>query len=601
MAKGIVAKIWNISVGSGSRSAAAQISSSIEYIENPEKVGVVLDIDNANLLTNQLTYVTNDVKTMDGLYVGGRHIVDFSNATNEMMQVKEFYGKLGGRVATHGIISLDREESDPRNAGKLMLLLNDFMTELFPEHQVVYAVHTNTENLHIHFVINTVGLDGKKIHMDRSFMKKVFEPTLNKLAEKYEFTPNEKWRRDVVEDKMPIAKRKILLRKLIDHAIEQTDDIESFIAYLRADGLEVNVGKHISIEMDDMTRPMRTNQLGENYTPQAIVRRLATKQAPLVWNSVGEHSHYLSKRELVNFTPTKMKKYKDMSKEEKQKALRLIRLGRNPWEERYIDNWQIQKMARELNETAYVYELVHFYSGGRDNTDEAMQEIVARREQLQEEIKVIRKSLKEYQPIISIYEEMKQYMVKAYLFDVYGKTEYVADFLKYKELARRLEVSYNKSVEEVADFVADQRGQLAYAKTQVKELSAQYKAIYRFVNAGKFVDRQHVLSFMDAVGHSEAVRQGKEYKVYVNELRYITAENVDDVVIRVMTMPEMVDGKPIVTTKIEVLDANETVIKTVSSKDLDTAAFNKELVALAEEYGLKDCSIHKTKIHKKSL
>ena len=316
---------------------------------------MVLDIDNANLLTNQLRYVTNDVKTMDGLYVGGRHIVDFDNATNEMMQVKEFYGKLGGRVATHGIISLDREESDPKNAGKLMLLLNDFMAELFPEHQVVYAVHTNTENLHIHFVINTVGLDGKKIHMDRSFMKKIFEPTLNKLAERYEFTPNEKWRRDVVVDKVPIAKRKILLRKLIDHAIEQTDDIESFIAYLRADGLEVNVGKHISVEMDDMTRPMRTNQLGENYTPQAIVRRLATKQDPLIWNSVGEHSHYLSKRELVNFTPTKMKKYKDMSKEEKQKALRLIRLGRNPWEERYIDNWQIQKMARELNETAYVH------------------------------------------------------------------------------------------------------------------------------------------------------------------------------------------------------------------------------------------------------
>lgn len=601
MAKGIVAKIWNISVGSGSRTAAAQISSSIEYIENPEKVGVVLDMDNANLLTNQLTYVTNDVKTMDGLYVGGRHIVDFDNATNEMMQVKEFYGKLGGRVATHGIISLDREESDPKNAGKLMLLLNDFMAELFPEHQVVYAVHTNTENLHIHFVINTVGLDGKKIHMDRSFMKKIFEPTLNKLAERYEFTPNEKWRREVVVDKVPIAKRKILLRKLIDHAIEQTDDIESFIAYLRADGLEVNVGKHISIEMDDMTRPMRTNQLGENYTPQAIVRRLATKQDPLIWNSVGEHSHYLSKRELVNFTPTKMKKYKDMTMEEKQKALRLIRLGRNPWEERYIDNWQIQKMARELNETAYVYELVHYYSGGRDNTDIAMQEIITRREQLQEEIKAIRKSLKEYQPIISIYEEMKQYMIKAYLFDVYGKTEYVADFLKYKELAHRLEASYNKSVEEVADFVADQRGQLAYAKTQVKELSAQYKDIYRFVNAGKFVDRQHVVSFMDAVGYKEAVRQAKDYKVYVNELRYITAANVDDVVIRVMTMAEIVDGKPIVVTNIEALDKDENVVKTVSSKDMDNAAFNKELIALADEYGLKECSIHKTKIHKKSL
>ena len=540
MAKGIVAKIWNISANSNTRSASAQIASSIEYIENPEKVGVVLDIGSVNQINNQLMYVTNEVKTMDGLYVGGRHMVDFNNATEEMMRVKEFYGKTDGRVATHGIISLDRGESGEANAGKLMLLLNDFMEALFPEHQVVYAVHTNTENLHIHFVINTVGLDGKKIHMDRSFMKKVFEPTLNKLAEKYGFTPNEKWRRDVVEDKVPIAKRKIILRKLIDRAIEQTDDIEAFIAYLRANGLEVNVGKHISVETDDMVRAMRTNQLGENYTTKAIIHRLATKQNPLIWHSVGEHSHYLSKRELVNFTPTKMKKYKDMTSEEKQKALRLIRLGRNPWEERYIDNWQIQKMAKELNETAYVYELVHFYSGGRDKTDSAMEEILNRREQLQKEIKEIRKSLKEYQPIINIYEEMKQYMIKAYLFDAYGKTEYVADFLKYKELARILEVSYNKTVEDVADYIADQRGALAYAKTQVKELSAQYRAIYRYVNAGMFVDRGHVLSFLDAVGYAEAIRQAKEYKVYVNEIRYITAKNADDVVIRVTTMPEMV-------------------------------------------------------------
>ena len=99
-------------------------------------------------------------------------------------------------------------------------------------------------------------------------------------------------------------------------------------AYLRANGLEVNVGKHISVETDDMVRAMRTNQLGENYTTKAIIHRLATKQNPLIWHSVGEHSHYLSKRELVNFTPTKMKKYKDMTSEEKQKALRLIRLSR---------------------------------------------------------------------------------------------------------------------------------------------------------------------------------------------------------------------------------------------------------------------------------
>lgn len=600
MAQGIVAKIWNITAASG-KSASAQISSSIDYIENPEKVGVMLDIDNVNQLNNQLMYVTDEIKTVDGLYVGGRHIMDFDNATSEMMQVKEFYGKLDGRVAMHGIISLSEEESDPRNAGKLMLLLNEFMERIFSEHQVVYAVHTNTENMHVHFVVNTVGLDGKKIHMDRSFMKKTFEPTLNQLAEKYGFTPNEKWRREPVVDKIPIAKRKVLLRKLIDHAIEQTDDVAAFIAYLRADGLEVNVGKHISVEMDDMVKAMRTNQLGENYTAKAIVRRLATKMDPLIWKGVGEHSHYLPQREMVNFVPAKMKRYQDMTRAEKKQALRLIRLGRNPWEENYIDNWQIQKMTRELNETAYVYELVHYYSNGKDNVKAAEAEILARKQKLTEEMKALRENLKRNQPIISIYDELKEYMVRAYLFDVYGRTEYVADFIKYRELVERLEVSYGKTVEEVADFVADQRGQLAYAKAQVSELSAQYREILRFTKEGRFVDKGHILSFFDAVGHKEAVRQAREYNIFTSEIRYITAKNVDDVIIRVMTMPETVDGKATVTTKIEVMDGKDKVIRTVESKEMDSKAFNKEIYELAEEYGLKECIIHKNNIHKKSL
>lgn len=600
MAQGIVAKIWNITAASG-KSASAQISSSIDYIENPEKVGVMLDIDNVNQLNNQLMYVTDEIKTVDGLYVGGRHIMDFDNATSEMMQVKEFYGKLDGRVAMHGIISLSEEESDPRNAGKLMLLLNEFMERIFSEHQVVYAVHTNTENLHVHFVVNTVGLDGKKIHMDRSFMKKTFEPTLNQLAEKYGFTPNEKWRREPVVDKIPIAKRKVLLRKLIDHAIEQTDDVAAFIAYRRADGLEVNVGKHISVEMDDMVKAMRTNQLGENYTAKAIVRRLATKMDPLIWKGVGEHSHYLPQREMVNFVPAKMKRYQDMTRAEKKQALRLIRLGRNPWEENYIDNWQIQKMTRELNETAYVYELVHYYSNGKDNVKAAEAEILARKQKLTEEMKALRENLKRNQPIISIYDELKEHMVRAYLFDVYGRTEYVADFIKYRELVERLEVSYGKTVEEVADFVADQRGQLAYAKAQVSELSAQYREILRFTNEGRFVDKGHILSFFDAVGHKEAVRQAREYNIFASEIRYITAKNVDDVIIRVITMPDTVDGKATVTTKIEVVDGKDKVIRTVESKEMDSKAFNKEIYELAEEYGLKECIIHKNNIRKKSL
>ncbi len=247
MAQGIVVKLWNVSASSGTRSASAQLTSSIQYIENPEKVGGSIAINTVQQINNELNYVAEELKTMQGLYVGTRHITDIGNATTEMMQVKEFYGKLDGRIATHGVISLDEEESDIQNAGNLMLLLNDLMKSVFPENQVVYAVHTNTENLHIHFILNTVGMDGKKIHMDKQFMRKVLEPEVNKLAVKYGFTPNTTWSQEVKRDQVPWAIRKIELKKRLDDAIEQTADMAAFVAYLRAKGMTVNVGKQIFI------------------------------------------------------------------------------------------------------------------------------------------------------------------------------------------------------------------------------------------------------------------------------------------------------------------------------------------------------------------
>ena len=76
MAEGIVVKIWNVSANSSTRSGASQIQSSIAYIENPEKVGVRIGDNTGTQVGNELSYVMNDMKTLDGLYVGCRHILD---------------------------------------------------------------------------------------------------------------------------------------------------------------------------------------------------------------------------------------------------------------------------------------------------------------------------------------------------------------------------------------------------------------------------------------------------------------------------------------------------------------------------------------------
>ena len=596
MAQGIVVKIWNVTAGANTRSASAQIKDSIAYIENPEKVGKPLKIGAQSLMKNELTYVTNDLKTVNGLYVGCRHLTDISNATEEMMQVKKFYGKTDGRVATHGVISLDESESDSKNAGKLMLLLSDVMQQVFPDNQVVYAVHTNTENLHIHFIINTVGLNGKKIHMDKKFMREVLEPTVNRLAEKYGFTPNETWRKERVTDPLTLTQRKIFLRKQIDLAIEQTDAFDAFVAFLRAKGLTVNVGRQISLQSEDMPKAMQTGKLGENYSLEAISERLMGKYDPLQKGKAGIYYEAILPEEMVKITPYKMKKYKDMTAEERTETVRLLKLKRNPWQESFRDNWQMQKMSDELKQISYIYKLSHFYSNGTDKVSDALAEIAERRKSISEEKKELRDLLKKHKPEIDIYEEMKQYMVRAYLYDAYERAEFEEDFLKYKELTERLKASYDKDVEEVADFVSETKAEIFYLKAQEQELSKQYVAIKKFSESGELKAYQDEYSFFYAIGHSKALYDAKEYGIYATDLKIIKIEGNDDVTIRVVTTPDMNGGKPTVSTAVSVISKDGINLKEFSSKDMEEKAFYKAIYEVQSEYNIKKCSISRNKL-----
>lgn len=599
MAQGIVVKIWNVKAGSGTRSASAQISDSIAYIENPEKTGVSLDLSGKDQIGRELHYVTNDLKTLDGLYVGGRHISDISHATDEMMQVKEFFGKMDGRVATHGVISLSESESDPKNAGKLMALLDDVMAEVFPNHQVVYAVHTNTENLHIHFILNTVGLDGKKIHMDKAFMRDVLEPAVNRMAEKYGFTKNSAWTREKHKDPLDLPKRKMMLRKAIDIAIEQTDTFDAFVAYLREEGFSVNVGKNLTMQTAEMPHAMRTGQLGERYSISSIRDRLSSKYDPFKEAKAGDYYQSILPEEMANIVPLRMKKYKDMTKDEKKEAVRLLRLGRNPWTERSNTNWQMQNMASELKNVGYVYKLVHHYSKGSDVSEAALDQILIFRKEIAEEKKGLRFLMKEYKPIRDIYKEMKTHMARAYLFDVYGHTEYILDFQIYQSLSDRLMQGYGKTVEEVADLEFELNAKMAYLKAQDRELSDQYTAIKKFIETGRLQQVEDDYSFFNAIGHSQALYDARHSNIYASDIREIRPEG-KDITIRAVTRPSIKDGKNTVVTSLTVIDKEGRKVKEVSSEDMTEKDFNKEIYGIQEEYGIRRCQISRKNFTGKS-
>lgn len=88
----------------------------------------------------------------------------------------------------------------------------------------------------------------------------------------------------------------------------------------------------------------------------------------------------------------------------------------------------------------------------------------------------------------------------------------------------------------------------------------------------------------------------RDFNVLATDIRYITAKDVDEITVRVITTPEVIDGKTTVATTVTVLGENNRVIKEFSSNDMEARAFNEAIFELADEYGLKECQTRKKNI-----
>ena len=589
--EGIVAKIWNIKEGTMGRGAAVQITDSISYITNSEKCDGVIVNDDFMQVGREVSYVINDIKTLQGLYVGGRHISDIQNATNEMMQVKEFHNKLGGRVALHGIVSLPVGESGKENAGKLMMLADDLLEEIFPDHQAIYAVHSNTENLHVHFVVNTVALNGRKIHMDHNFMSKVFDPYLNKLARQYGFSPNMAWEEEKEPDEIKFSDRVIKLRQVVDTAIEWSDDFDSFLHNLRSQGIQVNCGKYLSLRMDGMSRAIRSFRLGSRYTIDAIRDRLLGKREELIRSEVGDHIFAGGSPAQIYVKTTPLKKYADMDAEEKKEAIRMLKLGRNPWREQYKSNWQLQRIAEEFHRTANIYELIRTYAPDTGNVNDALRNIIQKQKEIAEEKKVVKTKLRDYKPIIDLYKEAVKHEKRAYLYEFAGCDEYLSDYLEYKMLVDRLEKGYSKTINEVAEYVEEEENQILYAKAQAKELSSAYHTILRFAQNELRQQEAEYMSLYEAIGYAKAKTAAVHQGVFESSIKYIAADSVDDGYIRVVILPDIVGGTRTVTATVSVYGKNGELKKEFSSQETNVKEFNQNISELKADMGFYRCHI----------
>lgn len=221
---------------------------------------------------------------------------------------------------------------------------------------------------------------------------------------------------------------------------------------------------------------------------------------------------------------------------------------------------------------------------------DAKDKLIDLQKQISEQKKQINQNLRHYKPQIDIYKQMRELENRAYLYDIGGYTEYEKEYLEYKALSDRLWDAYGKTIGDVSSFYEDQQDQLAYAKAQSEELSLQYKALISYEKE-KFKVPGEEMSFFDAVGHSKAKAESA-YGVFASRLAYITAEDNTDTIVRVVTTPDIMDGKNTVTTTVCMLSFDGEVLEEISSAHMSAKEFNKAINEMKYQYGFMQCKAH---------
>ena len=118
-----------------------------------------------NAISYVFRYITDFDKTKG--YTGTRNIIlDYAPLIMEATQ-KAFLKEDGNRLI-HFIISFSETESYSKYDA---LTIAHQTALLFPDHQIIFGVHSGTDNIHIHFMINSVSfVDGSKLAPDKTLL-----------------------------------------------------------------------------------------------------------------------------------------------------------------------------------------------------------------------------------------------------------------------------------------------------------------------------------------------------------------------------------------------------------------------------------------------
>ena len=253
----------------------------IDYANNPDKTTAKEYLDED--LYTAIRYVENDDKTDQTMFVSGVNCSKH-NAYNEMIAVKRRFGERGKNIAYHGYQSFAIGEVTPEEAHDIG---KETARKMWgAKYQVVVTTHLNTDNIHNHFVVNSVSFKtGRKFRNgigDRIELRKISDAICaerNKsVIQGNKFYSNKKayW----VEKSGKLTHRD-MLRKDVEEALSQCASFKEIEYYLKTLGYRFERDfyyDHPSVYAEGWKRAVRISSLGEQYSKERIRERCRENQ-----------------------------------------------------------------------------------------------------------------------------------------------------------------------------------------------------------------------------------------------------------------------------------------------------------------------------------
>ena len=247
-----------------------------DYAMNPEKTEY-------EDLKQSIDYAVNGDKTQmlseKAFLVTGIHC-NADSACEEMSQVKEHFGKTGGNVAYHAYQSFKPGEVSPQQCHEIGLqMARDLWGNRY---QVLVATHLDKEHLHNHFIINSVSfVDGKKFNDNKAAyakLRKRSDEICRQRGLSVIEKPRGKTPRSIyLAEKRGEPTKYNLMRQAIDEAVSMSTNMEMFEYVLRKKGYRICMDqnrKYPVIRSIYGGKATRLYQLGEEYEASGIQKRV---------------------------------------------------------------------------------------------------------------------------------------------------------------------------------------------------------------------------------------------------------------------------------------------------------------------------------------